>query len=158
MRASAILGAVLMAAVSLSTIRARFATAIDALSGFSESRNPFENFGRAPNTVAHLRFAVGIINVQGREDDRQRETTGIMSNTMMGIRFAYRVRPKDQIVSYDESFDKAQEVIKTITNKSAPVYADLSIRFDNLESELTESGEYMIFDSRFEVIHFIPLT
>ena len=49
-------------------------------------------------------------------------------------------------------------MIKTFTNKIAQVYADLSIRFDNLESELTESGEYMIFDSRFEVIHFIPLT
>jgi hypothetical protein len=58
--------------VELSTIRQRFATKIATLDGFEQSRNPFDGYGRSPNTVAHKRFMVGIQGVTARDDDRQR--------------------------------------------------------------------------------------
>ena len=70
-----------MASVSLSTIRQRFATQINTLDGFDESRNPYDGYGRSPNTIAHKRYSVGIRGVNSRDDDRQRRSTGVMSET-----------------------------------------------------------------------------
>ena len=67
--------------VSLATIRQRFSTMIDSLDGFDESRNPFDGYGRSPNTIAHKRFSVGIRSVSSRDDDRQRRGVGVMSST-----------------------------------------------------------------------------
>ena len=146
-----------MAAVGLSTIRSRLATATDAIAGFSISRNPFAHFGRSPQTVSHLRFAVGIMSTAAREDDRQREAQGIYSETVMGIRFAYRLPPKDQIAGYDGAFDAAQSVIASITNISPAVHANINLRYLRLSPSVSTAGEYMILTLEFEVLHFLPL-
>jgi len=146
-----------MAAVSLSTIRSRFGTAIGAIAGMTESRNPFGRFGYNPNSVAHLRFACGVMSCNRIDADRQREAQGVFVTTTMGVRFAYRLRPKDQITSYDESFDQAQSVIQAITNRTSAVYANIQIFFDDLGHEITDSGEYMVFTVRFLIYHYLPL-
>ena len=146
-----------MSSVSIATIRQRFATKIDAIAGFSENRNPFPNFGRAPNTVAHKRFAVGILSAIGEDDTRQRQSVGIMSRTAIGVKFAYRIRPKDQLIAYDESITTAESVIQSLTNRTSTLYASLQIRFEQMNMELTESGEFNIISLGFSVLHQIPL-
>lgn len=147
-----------MSAVSLSTIRKRFADAVTTLSGFDESRNPFDGYGRSPNTIAHKRFSVGVGTVTSREDDRQRRSTGIMTDTQMSIRFAFRIRPKDQIESYDNALDAAEQVIEIITNRSTPLHDSLQIRFTGLDNELADSGEWCTLTLSFSVLHYIQLT
>ena len=146
-----------MGAVKLSTIRSRFGSAIDAIAGMSISRNPYERFGAIPNTVAHLRFAIGIISCDRIDSDRQKENTGIYAQTIIGIKFAYRLRPKDQITSYDEGFDKSNDLIKACTNRSPAIYTNLQIYFDNQSHEISDSGEYLIITIRFLIYHFLPL-
>lgn len=147
-----------MSAVSLSTIRKRFATAVTTLSGFDESRNPFDGYGRSPNTIAHKRFSVGVGTVTSREDDRQRRSDGIMTDTQMSVRFAFRIRPKDQIDSYDNALDAAEQVIEIITNRSTPLHDSLQIRFTGLDNELADSGEWCTLTLSFSVLHYIQLT
>jgi hypothetical protein len=144
--------------VSLATIRQRFATMIDSLSGFDESRNPFDGYGRSPNTVAHKRFMVGIRSVTSRDDDRQRRGVGVMSSTEVMVRYAYRIRPKDQIESFDDGLDSAQTVINAITKRSTPLHDEIQIRFGGMDNELSDSGEWMSITLSFEVLHYLYLT
>jgi hypothetical protein len=144
--------------VELSTIRQRFATKIATLDGFEQSRNPFDGYGRSPNTVAHKRFMVGIQGVTARDDDRQRRGVGVMSTTQVAVRYAYRIRPKDQLDSFDDGLDSAQTVIEAITNRSIPLHDHLQIRFTGMDNELSDSGEWMSITLTFEVIHYLYLT
>lgn len=146
-----------MSTVSLSTIRQRFADAISALDGFTESRNPYDGYGRSPNTAAHKRFSVGIGTVTSREDDRQRRSVGIMTESEVSVRFAFRIRPKDQIESYDDALDAAATVIEQITNRSTPLHDSLQIRFRGLDNELSDSGEWCTLTLIFSVLHYINL-
>lgn len=147
-----------MSAVSLETIRQRFADAISTLDGFDESRNPFDGYGRSPNTVAHKRFSVGIGSVTSRDDDRQRRSVGIMTDTEVVVRYAFRIRPKDQIDSYDDALQSAHTVISQITNRSTPLHDSLQIRFRGIDNELADSGEWCTINVSFTVLHYIQLT
>ena len=144
--------------VSLATIRQRFATQISTLSGFDESRNPYDGYGRSPNTVAHQRFMVGIQSVTSRDDDRQRRGVGVMSSTIVGVKYAYRIRPKDQLISFDDGLDSAQTVINAITDRSLPLHDNLQIRFGGMDNELSDSREWMSITLTFEVLHYLYLT
>tara|TARA_R110000868_G_scaffold189732_2_gene433264 strand:+ start:2577 stop:3020 length:444 start_codon:yes stop_codon:yes gene_type:complete len=146
-----------MSAVSLSTIRQRFAVSITALSGFDESRNPFDGYGRSPNTVAHKRFSVGVGTVSSRDDDRQRRDSGVMTDTEILVRYAFRIRPKDQIDSYDDALTSAAAVMETITNRSTPLHDNLQIRFRGLDNELSDSGEWCTITLTFTVLHYLTL-
>lgn len=146
-----------MSAVSLSTIRQRFAVVITALSGFDESRNPFDGYGRSPNTVAHKRFSVGVGTVSSRDDDRQRRDAGVMTDTEILVRYAFRIRPKDQIDSYDDALTSAQTVMETITNRSTPLHDNLQIRFRGIDNELSDSGEWCTISLTFTVLHYLTL-
>lgn len=146
-----------MSGVQFSTIRQRFATAVSSLDGFHELRNPYDGYGRSPNTVANLGFAVGIRNVTTRDDDRQRQSVGVMCETEMFVRFIFRIRPKDQLTSLDEGFDKVETVIRTLTNRSTPLHDNLQIRFTGFDNELSDSGEYAIYTLTFNILHYISL-
>jgi hypothetical protein len=146
-----------MSSVSLSTIRQRFATQIDTLDGFDESRNPYDGYGRSPNTIAHKRYSVGIRGVNSRDDDRQRRSTGVMSETEVFVRYAFRIRPKDQLESFDDALDSAQVVIQSLTNRSTPLHDDLQIRFTGMDNELADSGEWCTINLTFIVLHYLYL-
>ena len=146
-----------MSGVQFSTIRQRFATAVSSLDGFHELRNPYDGYGRSPNTVANLGFAVGIRNVTTRDDDRQRQSVGVMCETEMFVRFIFRIRPKDQLTSLDEGFDQVETVIRTLTNRSTPLHDNLQIRFTGFDNELSDSGEYAIYTLTFNILHYISL-
>lgn len=144
--------------VSLSTIRQRFSTMMSTLDGFVESRNPFDGYGRSPNTVAHQRYMIGVRTVSSRDDDRQRRGVGVMASTEVMVRYAYRIRPKDQLDSYDDGLDSAQTVINAITKRSLPLHDEIQIRFGGMDNELSDSGEWMSITLSFEVLHYLYLT
>lgn len=146
-----------MSAVSLSDVRKRFAVSIAELEGFVEGRNPYDGYGRSPNTIAHKSFSVGIRTSSSRDDDRQRRSTGIMAFTEVFVRYAFRIRPKDQIESYDDALDSAQLVIQQITNRAAPLHENLQIRFAGIDNELSDSGEWCSITLTFNTIHFLYL-
>lgn len=147
-----------MSAVKLSSIRQRFATKISSLSGFKESRNPYDGYGRSPNTVAHKCFSVGVRTVTARDDDRQRTSAGVMSSTQVMVRYPYRIRPKDQLTAFDEALDSAQTIIEALTVRATPLHDNLQIRFTGLDNELADSGEWCSITLTFSVLHYLYLT
>ena len=144
--------------VAFSTIRTRFADKIKTISGFTESRNPYDDFNRNPNTVAQMRFSVGIGDIEAMEDQRENVSVGVLCNTTVQVKFPYRLRPKDQITDYGLALDKAQELIKGLTNRAAPLHTGLQIFFSSLSNEITDSGEYILQTLSFNVLHSISLT
>ena len=144
--------------VSFSTIRTRFADKIKTLSGFTESRNPYDDFNRNPNTVAQMRFSVGIQDIDAIPEQRESVSVGVLCNTTVQVKFPYRLRPKDQVTDYGLALDKAQEIIKAITNRAAPLHTGLQIFFNSLSNEITDSGEFIIQTLSFNVLHSISLS
>ena len=80
-----------------------------------------------------------------------------MCSTAVLVRYPFRIRPKDQIDSYDEAMDSAETVIQNITNRSTPLHDNVQIRFEGLDNELSDSGEYLSITINFNVIHYISL-
>ena len=146
-----------MAFVDYNAIRSRFSTAIKTIAGFTESRNPFDDFNRNPNTIAQKRFSVGIGTVTAIEEQRQNTSVGILCNTQVLVKFPYRLRPKDQVTDYDNSMDAVQLVISKLTTRATPLHSDTQIFFESWEHEITESGEYIITTLQFNVLHQISL-
>lgn len=146
-----------MSTVTLSAVRTRFATAVATITGMTESRNPFEDVIRAPQSVAQKRFWIGITGAIASDDGRQNVSVGVQMDTTVSVKFAYRLRPKDQVVDYGEAMDQAELVIQKLTARGAPLSTDLQIRFSQLTTDITTSGEYIIPTLEFSVIHFLPL-
>jgi hypothetical protein len=146
-----------MSTVTLSAVRTRFATAVATITGMTESRNPFEDVIRAPQSVAQKRYWIGITGAIASDDGRQNVSVGVQMDTTVSVKFAYRLRPKDQVVDYGEAMDQAELVIKKLTARGAPLSTDLQIRFSQLTTDITTSGEYIIPTLEFSVIHFLPL-
>ena len=63
-----------MAAVSFSTIRSRFATKVLTIDGFTISRNPFDDFNRNPNAVAHKRTSIGVSMIARSDFDNSMDS------------------------------------------------------------------------------------
>ena len=144
-----------MSFVSLATIRSRFSTKIGSLAGFTVSRNPYDDTNRNPQTVAHKRFSVGIVACESMEEQRQVSSVGIMCRTRIRVKFPYRLRPKDQVLDYDNSLDSAELVIRSITVRAAPLHTDLHISFRDFSHEIVNSGEYILNQIEFDVLHEI---
>ena len=61
---------------SLSSIRKAIATKIETLSGFKESKQTTDFFGRTENTVAHKAFSISVASSTAMEE-RQRRAVGV---------------------------------------------------------------------------------
>ena len=122
-----------MATVDYSTLRQRFSSTISTLTGFEESRNPYDGQGRSPNTIAHQMYSVGIRASSAQDADRQRKSDGVMMYS-----------------AYLE--------IYTLTNRSAPLHTDTQIRFSSMANELTDSGEWLTVILTFTVTHQINIS
>ena len=123
----------------------------------TESRNPFEDVIRTPQSVAQKRFWVGITSSIASDDGRQSVSVGAQMATTVSVKFAYRLRPKDQVTDYGEALDQAETVIAKLTARGAPLATDLQIRFSQLTTDITASGEYIVPTAEFAVLHYLPL-
>lgn len=144
-----------MGSVNYSAIRQRFATKIATVAGFTQSRNPLDGAIRTPQSVAHKRYWVGVVSSSGSSEDRQ--AGKVLCDTEIQVKFAYRLRPKDQITDLDGAWDVSQTLITALTTRAAPLYTNLQIRFQNISTEITGSGEFVIVKLIFSVIHTIEV-
>ena len=78
-------------------------------------------------------------------------------DTSVAVKFAYRLRPKDQIIDLDAALDKGQLVIEALTTRAAPLYTDLHIRFKSITPDITSPGEFAIIHCEFSALHLITL-
>ncbi len=144
-----------MAALAYSAIRQRVAAGLDAISGWTEGKYPYDVFGRDASTLAHLGFAVGLPESEWT-DDRQKLSRGTRTRTTVGVRFTARIKPKDQVASYDTALDAEQDAIEAVMGVS---YTDLHLRLtDRATREVIEPGEWILVNLIFEAAHRIALS
>ena len=148
-----------MSAVKLSTIRTRLKTAIEAIggAGLKESPLPYQAFGRTPNGIGQKAFAVGVLSATS-SDERQKPTVGTLCTTQIEVRFSYRLRPLAQNEDVDNIMNLENDIIIALCNRAnAALYANIHIKFLSVNRILADTGEYMISNIEFQILHYLPL-
>jgi hypothetical protein len=141
-------------ALSFSAVRGEIASKVDALSGFKESRQSPDYFGRTQDTIAHKGFSVQVQSSTAMEE-RQRRAVGEYVQTSIRLIFAYRLRPLD---IYPTDYDNAMDAEETVINAVLQAYAAnnrFTIRYLGSLREVTESQEYIIITTEFQALHTI---
>ncbi len=141
-------------ALSFSAVRSQVAAKVDALSGFKESRQSPDYFGRTQDTIAHKGFSVQLQTSTAIEE-RQRRAVGEYVSTSIRVIFAYRLRPLD---IYPTDYDAAMDAEETVINAVLESYATnnrFTIRYLGSLREVTESQEYIIINLEFTALHTI---
>ena len=142
-----------MAAVSLANARQRVAVRVATVSGFTESRLPFDLFGLVPKSVGHKRFAVKC-SASDPIAHRQATRNGLYLNTRILVRFSYRLRPKDLKTDVDSATDAEELVIAAILADDTTLKASMSVQYlSTLSRTVTGSGEYHLTELQFEALH-----
>jgi hypothetical protein len=89
--------------------------------------------------------------------ERQRRTIGVMMESVVRVKFAYRLRPKDAYpTDYDLAMNIEQDVINAVIANYAAVRPEVEIRYSRTVRDITDSTEYMLFDIEFNAYHTIP--
>jgi hypothetical protein len=141
-------------ALSFSAVRGEIASKVDALSGFKESRQSPDYFGRTQDTIAHKGFSVQVQSSTAMEE-RQRRAVGEYVQTSIRLIFAYRLRPLD---IYPTDYDNAMDAEETVINAVLQAYAAnnrFTIRYLGSLREVTESQEYIIITTEYQALHTI---
>jgi len=124
--------------LALSALRQRLAVVLEAVAGVTESRYPYELFGRDFEQVTHKGFAVGITSSDMHDgDNRQRLSEGALVESVVEVAWAYRLRVAGQRDSYDAALDHEQVLIKALLAASR---ADLHIRVTGMARRTVPEG------------------
>ena len=143
---------------ALKSLRQRVETAIDAVTGFSVSKHPYNVFARDPSSVLHQRFAVGVPTTTAVPNSRQRTTDGAVCNTVIAVTYCMRVKPKDQVASLDEALDAEAAIVKAVMAETAALRADASISFSGVSMrDVDPAGEWIIGEIEFNALHVLDL-
>jgi hypothetical protein len=139
---------------SVASIRSGIAAKIAGITGFQESKQTPDYFGRTQDTIAHLGFTVGVPSSAASED-RQRRTVGVYLNTQYRVIFAYRFRPLDAYpTDYDLALDKESEVINTVL-ESYSTNNQFTLKYNGSSRAVPDSQEYIIITIDYTANHTI---
>ena len=143
---------------TVKSIRQRVETAIDAVTGLSVSKHPYDVFARDPSSVLHQRFAVGVPTTAALPNRRQRKSDGAVGSTVVAVTYCMRVKPKDQVASFDDALDIEASIIKAVMAEGAALRSDASISFNNVPSRRVDpAGEWIIGEIEFDALHVLDL-
>lgn len=144
-----------MANLSRSALRLRLAAGVSALSGWTELRSPLHEFPSDPSAILHQGFTITV----GRTvpaAGRQRVADGVQVSTDISVRFAIKVRPKEQITSLADALDAQAEALRAIMGASRIA---LGIHLVEIGApEIHRSGEWIFAAVNFECSHHLALT
>ena len=114
-----------------------------------------EYFGRSQNTLGHLGFSVEM-SATNAANERQRRSVGCYVESLVRVRFAYRIRPHDVVLDYGNALDKEQEVIGAVMARD--FNRAIEIRFVRSSRRAPDSQEYIISEMEFSALHTFTLT
>jgi len=142
-------------ATAVSTIRARLAAAIDAVSGFAESRYVYDLFGSDSRHIMHKAFAVGANQTTAKPQARARRHSGQWATTTFAVKFAVRIRADAQVADYDAALNLEEDVVQ-----AALAMAQTNITSIELASvpsrTVSPEGEWFLGQVVFSVVHLYP--
>ena len=141
-----------MAVLSTKALRQRTAAALASVAGFTASPLVWDNFARTAGSALHRGFAVGVPSSVWTQNGRQRSTVGSLDETTIAVRYARKLRIKDQNASFDEGLDDERSLIKAVTGMSR---ADLTglVYVNTPRREVLDDGEWLVVDVNFAAQH-----
>lgn len=146
-----------MAALTIPQVRARVAEALEALSGWTESRYHPESFGSDTSSLLHLSFAVGTPTTDLQDADRRQVlAAGSLVVTTVTVDIAHKIRGDAQVTDTDAALGVEHTGLKTVL---AIPRADLHIVMaPNVASrKLVGDGTCLVCTLRFRAIHTLAL-
>ncbi len=142
--------------IAVKTIRQRVSTAVDAVAGFSESKQPAGVFGRDPASVLHKRYAVGCPRTTSA-GGRQSVSDGALVRTTVSVTYAHRVKPKDQQASYDDALDAEAALIKAVMSDTGTLQ-ELQLSLSGVPTrQVDPGGEWIVGEIEFSSLHTLAL-
>ena len=141
-------------------VRSSFATLLAALPNWSQSRFAADVFGRDADSLLNRCFAVGLGQTRNRNPDgfRGRPSEGLLVDTDLVVRWAYRLNLKDQHVSRDAAEAAGQELVVACERYDATWPGELKVLLDTVNGEVVASGEWYVGTATFRVTHILPIS
>lgn len=148
-------------------LRSSFAAQCVAVPNWVESRFAADVFGRDPDSLmgtATVRlFAVGLGDTNNRMGGagngyRGRAGQGLLVETAVIVRWAVRLRPKDQQASRDEAEAAGQELVNACEAYTATWPGELKVQLQTITTEVVPSGEWFLGTATFLVLHALPIS
>lgn len=143
-----------MSTVSPSEIRQAVASTLATLSGWRESRWPFELIGYDPDQYVHRSFAVGLpSSAEVRRTDRQKSS--VLVTTDLAVRFLYRLRGDNLRNDYDSALDAEILLTKQIMT-NPPTHTHVVFR--GVQRTVDAEAGYYVGTISVDVYHMYALT
>jgi len=145
-----------VAALTVAAVRQRVAAALEAESGWTESRFAPPLFGLDVDQLLHHSFSVAARSSEPlAADRRQRLSRGVDTETTLVVRFAHRLRGDNQVADYDAALGAEHTIIKTVMGVSR---ANLHVLFAAVDDRgVSDNGEQFLGAVRFTAIHLLAL-
>jgi len=150
-----------MAVVAISTLRARIAAALEALTSpaaWRESRWSFDLFPSDPGQYAHLAFAVGAPTTTPTAAmelvRHKRGAEGGQVTTALQVAWVYRIRADRQVADYDSALDAEAVALRAITGASQ---VDVHFLPVDLTRRIVGDGTWLLGTIRVDAIHRIAI-
>lgn len=129
-------------------VRQAIAAAIEPLTGFRESRFPWERYGDVPGSFADKTFAVGIPrSVPPGQREGSASDVGWLVTSRVQIAFMVSIKPKEQIPTIDEVFATEILIMRALDELL------LDVRWVDSQRTLSPTGEFRVVDLAFDVNH-----
>lgn len=142
-------------------VRASFAALCAALPNWTQSRFASDAFGRDPDSLLSRCFTVGLGTTTNRnpgEGFRGRPGEGLLVDTDLTVKWAYRLTPKDQLASRDAAETAGQELIVACERYDATWPGELKVRLATVASQVDAPGEWFVGTATFRVTHIMPIS
>ena len=146
-------------------VRAAFDAQCAAVPSWTRSRFAADMFGRDADSLMGTGklFAVGLGDTNNRMGGtgngyRGRPGQGLLVETTVIVRWAYRLRPKDQTTSSDEAEAAGQELSNACEAYKASWPGEVKVQLQTVSAEVVDSGEWFLGTATFVVLHALPIS
>lgn len=138
-------------------LRARIATAVEAISGFSESRWSAALLGSDTSHVAHKSFAVDVPSTRILSGQvRQKLSEGLLVQSDVVVAYVFSIRGDAQVADMAAALTVDQSVLHAVMSVSR---SNLNaLMFDSMGHALkaATNGSWRIGTLTFRAVHQIP--
>lgn len=147
-----------MSTLDLKAVRQRVAAAISGAmtaGGWREAKEPYDQFGASDGEGRfHKSYAVGVPSTAPM-GDRQRASLGVMVETQVRVRWAYKLGAQRQVTDYDAGLDVESDIRAAVATVAQSTDLHLLLRPSSRSSD--DQG-WMTGEMEWVAIHRLPLT
>lgn len=142
--------------ITVAQIRQRVAVAAATVTGYTESRFVFAQFGRDASHLQPKAFAVFASETPAAPGDRrQRPGEGMLAETTVLVKVAHPIRGDAAVADTDTATDGEQLIIKAV--KAATRTGGLTVVVNRIRREYAHDGAYLVSEIELRALHQLAL-